>query len=189
MPLPSTCLHHHLRQFTEAFRSCLSQPQFRHFVTVLFGLLQCQESHTLTGILRQVAEAPCTASLSRFLAQAPWSAERLTQRWLTRFREQMGSLVEAEHLRQQATRPKRQGRTTVPNVTGYVIGDDTTIAKPKGRKMAGLGRHYSPMEGKQVTGHSLVQGLYLLLERRCPPDSSAVPPANGLPAYRRAVPE
>ena len=29
MPLPSTCLHHHLRQFTEAFRSCFSQPQFR----------------------------------------------------------------------------------------------------------------------------------------------------------------
>lgn len=77
MPLPSPCLHHHLRQFAEAFCSCFSQPQFRHFVTVLLGLLQCQEPHTLTGILRQVAEAPSTASLSRFLAQAPWSAEGL----------------------------------------------------------------------------------------------------------------
>ena len=168
MPLPSTCLHHHLRQFTEAFRSCFSQPQFRHFVTVLLGLLQCQEPHTLTGILRQVAEAPSTASLSRFLAQAPWSAEGLVQHWLARFREQMRPLVEAEQLGQQAARPKRRGRPTVPKVTGYLIGDDTTIAKPKGRKMAGLGRHYSTMAGKQVTGHSLVQGLYLLLKRRCP---------------------
>ena len=34
--------------------------------------------------------------------------------------------------------------------------------------MGGLGRHYSGTEKKTVTGHSLVQGLYLLLGRRCP---------------------
>jgi hypothetical protein len=34
--------------------------------------------------------------------------------------------------------------------------------------MGGLGRHYPGTEMKTVTGHSLVQGLYLLLGRRCP---------------------
>jgi hypothetical protein len=34
--------------------------------------------------------------------------------------------------------------------------------------MGGLGWHYPRTEKKTVTGHSLVQGLYLLLGRRCP---------------------
>lgn len=53
-------------------------------------------------------------------------------------------------------------------MTGYLIGDDSTLAKPKGAKMAGLGRHYSTTVGTQVRGHSLVQGLSVLRGRRCP---------------------
>jgi hypothetical protein len=34
--------------------------------------------------------------------------------------------------------------------------------------MAGLGRHHSTTEGTRVRGHSLVQGLYVLLGRQCP---------------------
>ena len=34
--------------------------------------------------------------------------------------------------------------------------------------MGGLGRHYSGTEKKTVTGHSLVQGLYVLMGRGCP---------------------
>jgi hypothetical protein len=34
--------------------------------------------------------------------------------------------------------------------------------------MEGLGVHYSTTERKPITGHSLVQGLYVLLGRRCP---------------------
>ncbi len=40
--------------------------------------------------------------------------------------------------------------------------------KRKGKKMGGLGRHHSSSEGKRGEGHSLVQGLYVLLGRRCP---------------------
>jgi SRSO17 transposase len=53
-------------------------------------------------------------------------------------------------------------------VTGYLIGDDSTMQKPKGKKMEGVGRHYSTTAGKPVTGHSLVQGLYVVAGRRCP---------------------
>ena len=34
--------------------------------------------------------------------------------------------------------------------------------------MQGLGRHHSSTEGKRVLGHSLVQGMYVLLGRQCP---------------------
>jgi hypothetical protein len=76
--------------------------------------------------------------------------------------------VTAEQERQQQARPKRRGRPKHPLVTGYGIGDDSTMSKPKGKKMEGLGKHHSSSEDKRISGHSLVQGLYVLLDRRCP---------------------
>lgn len=168
MPVPSICFDASLRQFAEAFQTCFSRPQYRHFVTVLVGLLQCLEPHTLTGVLRQVAGGPSLASLSRFLAQAPWSAEAVSQTWIGRFQAQLEPLVAAEQARQRAALPKRRGRPRRTPVVGYLIGDDSTMVKKKGRKMAGLGWHHSSTEGKRVKGHSLVLGMYLVLGRRCP---------------------
>ena len=168
MPVPSICLDASLRQFAEAFHACFSRPQYRHFVTVLVGLLQCLEPHTLTGVLRQVVGGPSVASLSRFLSQAPWSAEAVTQTWITRFQAQLAPLVTAEQACQRAAVPKRRGRPRRTEVVGYLIGDDSTMVKRKGRKMAGLGLHHSTTEGKRVKGHSLVLGMYLVLGRRCP---------------------
>jgi len=168
MPIPIVCLDARLRQWTEPFRGCLSKPQYQHFVTVLLGFILCQEGRTLSGLTRPIAGGPSVASLSRFLARAPWQPTRLAQTWLRRFAGQMTPLVQAERERQRQVRPRRRGRPPEPVVTGYLIGDDSTVAKPKGQKMAGLGRHYSTTAGTQVRGHSLVQGLYVLLGRRCP---------------------
>ncbi len=168
MPVPIVCLDAGVRQWMETFRACLSKPQYQHFVTVLLGLLLCHEAHTLTGLLRQVAGGPSLASVSRFLAHAPWCPADLAQTWLARFRGQMDPLVQAEQERQRQARPRRRGRPPEPVVTGYLIGDDSTMAKPKGKKMQGIGRHYSTTAGTHVRGHSLVQGLYVLLGRRCP---------------------
>ena len=172
MPIPSVCLDARVRQWTAPFRTCLSKPQYQHFVTVLLGFILCQEGRTLSGLARQIAGGPSVASLSRFLAQAPWAPTAVAQTWLTRFREQMAPQVQAERERhrqaQRQARPRRRGRPPAPLVTGYLIGDDSTMAKPKGAKMAGLGRHYSTTAGTQVRGHSLLQGLYVLLGRRCP---------------------
>jgi DDE superfamily endonuclease len=168
MPIPIVCLDARVRQWTEQFRPCLSKPQYQHLVTVLLGFILCQEGRTLSGLTRPIAGGPSVASLSRFLAHAPWQPARLVQTWLRRFRAQMTPLVEAEYERQRQTRPRRRGRPPEPVVTGYLIGDDSTVAKPKGQKMAGLGRHYSTTVGAQVRGHSLVQGLYVLQGRRCP---------------------
>jgi hypothetical protein len=53
-------------------------------------------------------------------------------------------------------------------VTGYLIGDDSVMQKMRGKKMGGLGYHYSSTAEKTVRGHCLVQALYVLLGRRCP---------------------
>jgi hypothetical protein len=40
-------------------------------------------------------------------------------------------------------RKKKRGRPKKTVVTGYLIGDDSTMKKWRGKKMGGLGRHYS----------------------------------------------
>jgi hypothetical protein len=159
----TSCSH-----FAERFRDHFSKPQYQYFVTVLLGLMLCEGRRTLSGLLRAVAEPTSLAGLSRFLSEAPWSQEDLVASWLTHFRHEMQFVVEAERHRQQSQRPKRRGRPKQPLVTGYVIGDDSTMSKPKGRKMEGLGKHHSTTEDKRISGHSLVQGLYVLLDRSCP---------------------
>jgi DDE superfamily endonuclease len=168
MPVPIICLDDELRHFAERFAVLFSQPQYQYFVTVLLGLMQCEGRRTLSGLLREVGKPPSLAGLSRFLSEAPWSQDELVASWLRHFREEMPPRVEAQRERQRQLQPKRRGRPKQPLVTGDVIGDDSTMAKPKGQKMEGLGKHHSTTQDKRIVGHSLVQGLYVLLERSCP---------------------
>jgi len=138
-----------------------------YFVTVLLGLVECEGRSTLTGFLRCVGEEISLSGLSRFLSRWSWSPTKVAAIWWSRFREQMSPAVEAEHARQRARRPKHRGRPKATVVTGYLIFDDSVHAKPKGRKMGGLGQHYSGTEKRVVTGHCLFSGLYVLLGRRC----------------------
>ena len=168
MPVPIICLDEHVRHFGERFRKLFSKPQYQYFVTVLLGLMLCKGRRTLSGLLCEIADRPSLAGLSRFLSEAPWEAATIVNLWLRHFREMMQPLVAAELQRQRQEQPKRRGRPKQPVVTGYLIGDDSTIEKRKGKKMEGLGRHHSTTQDKRVTGHSLVESLYVLLGRRCP---------------------
>lgn len=168
MPIPTICQDERLRQFAAAFSQCFSRPQKQYFVTVLVALLLCQEARTLSGLLRTVADGQSLSGLSRFLAEAPWSADEVAGAWYKRFVAQTQPLVEEEHRRQRRARPKKRGRAPATVVTGYLIGDDSTLHKPKGQKMGGLGQHHSTTAGKRVPGHSLVAGLYVLMGRQCP---------------------
>src|SRR3712207_1155054 len=129
MRVPIICMDARLRHFTAAFRPCFSTPQHRYFEIVLLALLLCQEAKTLTGLLRQVAVQVTLSGLSRFLAKAPWSTADVAQTWRTRFDTQVAPLVAAEQARQRAAQPKRRGRPATPVVTGYLIGDDSTMHK------------------------------------------------------------
>ena len=168
MPIPIICLDASLRQFCETFRRCFTRPQWKYLVTVLLALMMCQGTCTLSGLLGQVAEGQSLSGLSRFFSQAPWSAEEVAEAWLEGFGEQMAEAVRDEHIRQRRKQGRRRGRPRATVVTGYLIGDDSTQHKPKGKKMGGIGHHYSTTAKGQVPGHSLVQGLYVLLGRRCP---------------------
>jgi hypothetical protein len=89
MPKPIVCLSEQLRQYLEVFRPCFSRRQWKYFVTVLLGLIECEERKTMTGLLRVVGERISLSGLSRFLSKWPWSAEQVAQTWIDRFREQM----------------------------------------------------------------------------------------------------
>ena len=168
MPQPIICLDEEVRHFAERFRSAFSKPQYQYFVTVLLGLMECEGKRTLSGVLSKVGDPPSLSGLSRFFSEAPWMQEALVVIWLEHFRKEMQPLVEAECEQQRKLQPKRRGRPKQPSVTGYVIGDDSTMSKPQGRKMEGLGKHHSTTYDQGIVGHSLVQGLYVLLDRRCP---------------------
>jgi hypothetical protein len=157
-----------LQQYLMSYRDLFSKPQYKYFVIVLLGFIQCQQARTLSGLQRSVAQGGSLSGLSRFFALAPWESEALVARWQERFRMQMTLVVQAELKRQQDVQPKRRGRPKAPVVTGYLIGDDSTMHKEKGRKMEGIGKHHSTTHERRVRGHSLVQGLYVLLQRRCP---------------------
>src|SRR6266516_3869683 len=190
MPVPIICLDEDVRYFAERFREVFSKPQYQYFVTVLLGLMLCEGTRTLSGLLQQIAESPSLAGLSRFLSEAPWEEAAVAESWLRHFREELQPQVEAELQRARQMQSKQRGRPKAPVVTGYLIGDDSTIEKRKGKKMEGLGRHHSTTQDKRVTGHSLVESLYVLLGRRCPlaPQLYRKPPvckAEGVPFARK----
>jgi hypothetical protein len=168
MPLPIICAHEALCQFADAFAACFSKPQRKYFVTVLLALLLCQERRTLTALLRRILDARSLSGLSRFFSRAPWSEAEVAKTWRKRFDAQVSAQVVAAHIRQYQTRPKRPGRPRATVVTGYLLLDDSTHQKPKGRKMGGLGQHWSSTHKSRVRGHSLFQGLYVLEGRVCP---------------------
>ena len=174
MPKPIVCLSEQLRQYLEAFRPCFSKRQWKNLrkinfrMTVLLGLIECEERKTLTGLLRVVGERISLSGLSRFMSKWPWSAAEVAQTWMGRFRQRLEPQVQTEHQRLKAEQPKGIGRPKKTVVTGYVIFDDSVHSKPKGRKMDGLGQHYASSERRVVNGHCLVTGLYVLLGQRCP---------------------
>lgn len=168
MPKPIVCLSADLRQYLELFRPCFSRRQWKYFVIVLLGLIECDERKTLSGLRRVVAERCSLSGLSRFLSQWSWQPEQVAQVWMKRFQHRMEALVQAEHARLSEERPRCVGRPQATVVTGYLILDDSVHTKAKGRKMGGLGRHYSNTDKKVVSGHCLFTGLYLLLRQRTP---------------------
>ena len=168
MPQPIQLQDERLARYIRLFNKVFSRPQWKYFVTVLLGLLHCDERRTLSALLRHIAARVSIFGLCRFLREAPWSVEALTAVRQAHFYKQVAPLVAAAHARQRARRPRRPGRPKRTVVTGYLIIDDSTHAKPYARTQEGLGYHYSGCEKKVVQGHSLYQSVYLLEGRQLP---------------------
>jgi hypothetical protein len=157
-----------LAQYLRLFSDKFSLPQWKYFVTVLLGLVQCDERRTLSALLRHVAVNVTICGLSFFLRTAPWSVDDLTTVRQAYFYQQVAAVVTEDHARQRAQRERRAGRPKPTVVTGYLILDDSTHMKRYARVQAGLGRHYSGTEKKVVQGHSLFQSVYVLEGQQLP---------------------
>jgi DDE superfamily endonuclease len=170
MPHPIVCQDERLRQYLQSFQVLFSRPQYKHFVTVLVGLLLVKSGHTLSDIHNAVSGKNSLSSLSRFFSESPWNHQYVSQYNFLRFCKVMQTIIDEERQRkfQELKMQNRRGRRSKPFVTGYLIGDDSTMSKPKGVKMQGIGKHYSSTHDKTITGHSLVQCLYTVLNRSCP---------------------
>jgi hypothetical protein len=168
MPKPIVCLSEQLCQYLEAFRTSFSKRQWKYFVTVLLGLIECEERKTMSGILRVVGEPISLSGFSRFLNKWSWSRSSVASTWQVRFGQRLEPLVKAEHERLRAEHHQSIGRPKKTVVTGFLAFDDSIHVKPKGRSMGGLGTHYSNTERRIVRGHCLLTGLYILLGQRCP---------------------
>lgn len=161
MPKPSVCLAFALCQYLELFRGCFKPRQWKYFVTVLSGLVECQERRTLSGLQRTAGNRPSLSSLSRFMGWWSWAADKPATIWQSHFRKEMASLVQEAHTQLKAEQVKQTGRAKKTIVRGYLVLDDSVHHKPKGKKMEGLGKPYSSTEQRVVTGHNLFTGVYL----------------------------
>jgi hypothetical protein len=168
MPKPIVCLSEQLGQYLEAFRTYFSKRQWKYFVTVLLGLIECEERKTMSFMLRVVGEQISLSRFSRFMNKWRWSESAVAATWQERYQQELEPQVQSEHEKLKAALPKYRGRPKKTVVTGYLIFDDSVHTKPKGRLMGGLGRHYSNTERRVVNGHCLLTGLYVLLGQRCP---------------------
>lgn len=122
----------------------------------------------LSGMLSTIAQPPGVSGVNRFLSESPWMAEAVVAIWLERFRAEMEPWVDVERAQQRQAQPKHRGRPTDPLVTGYPGGDASTMRKPKGRTMDGLGNHHSTTHEQRIIGRSLGAGRSVVLDRRCP---------------------
>lgn len=158
------------RNYLSAFQGVIRPAQWTYFVTVLMGLIHCQASRTLSGILRSVATWVTVWQLSRFLVSPRWTTTQLAEVRFQVFTAEMQPLVEACHAEQCGQRVKRPGRYPATVVTGYLILDDSTHVKRYAQKMGGQGWHYSSIDQCTMPGHCLFQGVYLVEGHQYPLD-------------------
>ena len=162
MAQPIIIQHSSLRNYLANFREVIRPAQWRYFETVLMGLIHCQASRTLSGMLRVLAATITVWQLSRFLVSPRWSTRSLAQARYASFCTEVEPLVAAAHAEQRLNRPRQRGRKRATVVTGYLIFDDSTHVKRYAKAMGGLGRHYSSTDKRTMPGHSLFQGVYVV---------------------------
>jgi hypothetical protein len=151
-----------LRNYLKAFQSVFGIPQWKYFVTVLMGLIHCQASRTLSGLLREVSVLVTVSGLSRFLISPAWDSDELAKARYAFFCAEVTPIVVQAHATQRSEQPKRKGRPAPTVVTGYLILDDSTHVKRYAKKMSGLGWHYSSTDQRSMPGHSLFQAVYVV---------------------------
>lgn len=157
-----------LRNYLKAFRPVFGIPQWKYFVTVLMGLIHCQASRTLSGLLREVSVVATASGLSRFLISPAWNGDELAKARYAFFCAEVAPIIVQAQAQQCSEQPKRKGRPSRTVETGYLILDDSTHVKRYAKKMQGLGWHYSSTDKRSMPGHSLFEGVYVVAGHQYP---------------------
>ncbi len=162
MFLCKTSIQHHkttdktwqnqLEELMSRFTLYLSRPQLHHFKYLVSTLVLWVGVHTINQLSQVQQHLWCRdqSNINRFINRAPWKVQ-----WLQRVRWQWV----LEQIKSVLPTPYRT--PTEALVTGYLVIDDTVVKKT-GKKMAGLGWHYSHTEGRTIWGHCYVTALYVI---------------------------
>ena len=142
----------HFEQFLSRFAFYLSRPQLHHLRHLIITMVLWVGVHTISQLSQVQRHQWCRdqSNINRFINRAPWKAE-----WLRKIRWQWV----CEQIR--SVLPAPYSASAKAPVTGYLVIDDT-VTKKTGKKMAGLGWHYSHTEGRKVWGHCYVTALYVI---------------------------
>lgn len=65
--------------FISALNIVLYQPQIRHLIQILDGLLECSGRKTLTNLCRQFLAEPDPKATADFFRESPWAADAISQ--------------------------------------------------------------------------------------------------------------
>jgi SRSO17 transposase len=141
--------YENLGKFLDAFRDAFkNSPQYWHFQAYVVGLIIYLGSRNLAGLSRAIPAGKSACSLYRFVAKMDWDTERVEQvRWELLNRRTRRILQAA-------------GRRGKP-VPVFLIIDDSLVEK-SGKKMEGVGYHYSHSTGQTTLGHVWVTGHLLV---------------------------
>jgi hypothetical protein len=108
-----------LKAYLRLFSTVFSLPQWKYFVTILLGLLHCDERRTLSALLRSLAVKMTIFGLCYFLRKASGSVDELAVVRQRQFYQMTTPDVEANHARQRAEQ--------VGKVGGYPLGAKATL--------------------------------------------------------------
>jgi SRSO17 transposase len=129
-------------KFVVALGISLSKPQFHHLISIMHGIILAEGRKTITQIREHTGKDRDLSTMTRFLKESPWCANRVQRRRM-------------EHLMRTIRRAREKEGDTRPII--FLIIDDTGCRKDVStRKMEGLDFHFSHTEGKSVWSHCLV---------------------------------
>lgn len=131
--LPIVAIPESVNCWREAFADTFTDPQLRHLLEYLTGLL-VGPNRTVQGINDRFLGHADQSNKNRFLTASPWSEEEL------------------QRIRFQGVAKHLAGLSTK---SCYLIIDDTLLEKT-GRHIEGADWHYSHAKGRTVWGHCLV---------------------------------
>ncbi|WP_163859860.1 transposase [Paenibacillus elgii] len=133
-------LYQPIVKFILALKLEFSNPQFRHLLTLVHGIILCAGRKNITQIQQVAKDRRHLSSVTNFLNHAPWCMNRMQRK-----------RIQAIMNRIRKTQFKNTRRIV------FLIVDDTCCKKDRTtKKMEALSFQYSHEEGKSVWCHNLV---------------------------------